>query len=110
MVRRDYSVRCRRCGHPYKPEDISRVRTCIFCRKISEVRSRDKKLDMLVADIRRYFNSSKNFPVKDLVLKWLILKFDVNNETVNSYINELISKKVVEVYNDGFYDRVRVLD
>ena len=110
MVKRDYLVRCRRCRHPYNPEDISRVRTCVFCRKSMDAHTREKKLQIMVKIIKRYFNSSKNFPNKDLVFKWATLKFDVRSSTVNSYFNEMINNKLIEIYDDGFNERVRILD
>ncbi len=110
MVNDDYLVRCKRCGFPYSPENMSRVRTCVFCRKATDVHSRKKKIRMILKNIKKYFNSAKHFPIKENVLKWASLKFDVSDETGLSYLKELIEKNKVEIYDDGFYERVRLLD
>ncbi len=105
---RDYQIRCKRCGYPYYTENIDR-RICVFCRRKTDVRSRKKKLNIMVNSIKDFADSRKVCPNKDRVIKWISAKFEVNKNTVKSYIKELMDEKKVEIFNDGHYDRVKVI-
>ena len=88
MVFRDYKVRCKRCGIPYIPDNVSRIRTCIFCRK-SQVQKRDDRLRVLMNDIKKFTETQKAMPTSEIVMTWIKLKFDVEESTVKSYLKEL---------------------
>ena len=102
-----YQIRCRRCGYAYYPQNIDN-RICTFCRKNLDVHSRKERLEIMINSIRDYSNSRKIFPIKDTVIKWIISKFEVNKNTVNSYMKELLDKQIIKIYTDGPYERVKL--
>ncbi len=109
MVYRDYLVRCKRCHIPYKPDNVSRIRTCVFCRK-SLISGRTDRLNQLVSDIGRYTNTQNSLPTKDIVKTWIKLKFEVEDKTTNSYLRELEEAKLITFIEDECIKKVKLLN
>lgn len=109
MVFRDYLVRCKRCRIPYKPDNVSRIRTCVFCRKTDEA-SRDERLKILVNDIKRFTETQNRMPTNKIVKTWIKLKFGVEDSTVNSYLKELEDLKMITFIEDECITKVKLLN
>lgn len=109
MIKRDYMIRCKRCNIPYKPENVSRIRTCIYCRR-SEISERSERLKMLITDIKNYYYSHNIYPTSEIVRKWISLKFEVSDGTIDSYFKELEKLNVIKVVNGDYIDRVKLLN
>ncbi|VVB74172.1 Uncharacterised protein [Candidatus Tiddalikarchaeum anstoanum] len=107
MIKRDYMIRCKRCNIPYKPENVSRIRTCIYCRK-SEVSSRTDRLKILVNDIKNYYASHHIYPSTDIVKTWINLKFEVSDSTADSYFKELAKITVVREADEKYIEQVKI--
>ena len=107
MVFRDYMVRCKRCNIPYKPDNVSRIRTCIFCRKVL-IDSRSERLKTLVNDIRKYTATQNCMPTKDIVKTWIRFRFDVEDSTSNSYLKELEESKEISFIDDDCLKRIKL--
>ena len=73
---------------PYKPVNVSRIRTCIFCRK-SNIPHRRDRLKTLITDIKTYSETQNCLPTSEIVKSWIKLKFSVEESTVKSYLKEL---------------------
>ena len=109
MVFRDYMVRCKRCRVPYKPDNVSRIRTCVFCRK-SSIDKRNDRLNVLVNDIKRYTDTQNCLPSSEIVKKWIKLKYEVEDATVNSYLKELEAMKVITFIEDECIKKIKLLN
>ena len=109
MVYRDYMVRCKRCNIPYIPDNVSRIRTCIFCRKSLEMH-RSERLKTLVTDIQRYSSTQRCLPTSEIVKTWIKLKYDVEDSTVKSYLKELEDMKLIKFIEDECDERVKLLN
>jgi hypothetical protein len=109
MVFRDYMVRCKRCHIPYKPDNVSRIRTCIFCRK-SHVDRRNDRLNILINDIKTYTTTQNALPTNEIVKTWIKLKFQVEDSTVNSYLKELEELGIIAFIEDECIKRVKLLN
>jgi len=109
MVFRDYMVRCKKCNIPYIPDNVSRIRTCVFCRR-SLVTQRSDRLNVLVSDIRRYSETQNGLPTKEILKTWIKLKFEVEDSTANSYIKELESSKIIGFIEEECIKKVKLLN
>lgn len=109
MIKRDYMIRCKRCNIPYKPENVSRIRTCIYCRK-SEISNRTDRLKILVGDIKNYYCSHNSYPTSEIVRKWISLKFEVSDSTIDSYFRELERLNCIKLVSDNYLEHVKLLN
>ncbi|MBN1924068.1 MAG: hypothetical protein JW791_04910 [Nanoarchaeota archaeon] len=108
MVFRDYMVRCKRCNIPYKPDNVSRIRTCVFCRR-SLLTSRSDRLNCLISNIKRYSETQNCLPSKEILKTWIKYKFEVEDSTINSYIKELEDSKMITFIDDECIKRVKLI-
>lgn len=109
MIKRNYKVRCKRCGIPYNPVNVSRIRTCIFCRK-SPITARSERLDILTNHIQRFYETQHSFPTSAIVRKWIGLKFDVRDSTIDSYFKELEKHNLIEFVKDNYVEQIKLLN
>ena len=109
MVFREYMVRCKKCHIPYKPDNVSRIRTCVFCRK-SNIDKRIDRLNVLVNDINKYTITQNALPTNEVVKTWIKLKFQVEDSTVNSYLKELEEMKYIAFIEEECIKRVKLLN
>ena len=109
MVFRDYMVRCKRCNIPYIPDNVSRIRTCVFCRK-SFVEDRDERLKILAKDINRFTKTQKRMPSTDIVRTWAKLKFGVCDSTINSYLKEMENKENIVLIEENCKEKIKLLN
>ncbi len=110
MVFRDYLVRCKRCKIPYKPVNMSRIRTCVFCRRKPDITSKEERLNVLVEDIKRFIETEDRLPTKDIVKTWIKLKFEVGESTARSYLNELEARGEIGFINESDMEKIKLLN
>lgn len=84
MVFRDYLVRCKRCKIPYIPKNVSRIKTCIFCRRNPE-EDKNERLKIINGDIKIYSQTQGNEPTDEIIKLWIKLKFDLSDKKTDEY-------------------------
>ena len=109
MVFRDYKVRCKKCKIPYHPDNVSRIRTCVFCRT-SNVEDRSERLKVLVDDIKTYSETQGLLPTKEIVETWIRLKFGVSDSTIYSYLKELEEMGLIAFVQKDNNIRIKLLN
>ncbi|MDD4352965.1 MAG: hypothetical protein PHN56_00755 [Candidatus Nanoarchaeia archaeon] len=96
MVFRDYLVRCKRCKIPYIPKNVSRIKTCIFCRRcVSE--DKTERLNIVKADIQKYYETQGIMPTNEIVKIWIKLKFDLSDKKTDEYYKFLEKQNVITI-------------
>lgn len=88
MVFRDYLVRCKRCKVPYIPKNVSRIKTCIFCRR-NPAEGKTERLSIILNDIETYIETQKALPTEAIIKMWIKLRFDLSDKMVTEYYNSL---------------------
>ena len=94
MVFRDYMVRCKRCKIPYIPDNVSRIRTCIFCRKSIEL-DKKKRMEMLIDNIKKYSETQLRDPTEEIVKTWIKFKFNLTEKEIIKYLNNIKKLKFI---------------
>jgi len=92
-------VRCKRCKLPYVPSNVSRIRTCVFCRKML-ITDRKERVLNIVNDIKRYSETQGFAPTQDVVKTWIKFKFSIGENTCNSYLKELKNFESITFFED----------
>lgn len=96
MVFRDYLVRCKRCKIPYIPKNVSRIKTCIFCRR-NPAESKEERIGIIKEDIQKYYETQGLMPTDLIVKTWMRLKFDLAEKKAEELLKYLQKQNVVSV-------------
>jgi hypothetical protein len=96
MVFRDYLVRCKRCKIPYIPKNVSRIKTCIFCRR-NPAESKEERIRIIKADIQKYYETQRLMPTDLIVKTWMRLKFDLAEKKAEELFKYLQKQSVVSI-------------
>ncbi|MFA5303371.1 MAG: hypothetical protein WC393_02435 [Candidatus Nanoarchaeia archaeon] len=96
MVFRDYLVRCKRCKIPYIPKNVSRIKTCIFCRR-NPAENKIERINIVKADIQKYYETQGMMPTSEIIKLWIKLKYDLSDKKTEEYFKFLEKQSTITV-------------
>jgi hypothetical protein len=96
MVFRDYLVRCKRCKIPYIPKNVSRIKTCIFCRR-NPAEDKNERLNIIKSDIQKYYETQGIMPTNEIIKVWIRLKFDLSVKKTEEYYKFLGKQNIISI-------------
>ena len=94
MVFRDYLVRCKRCKIPYIPKNVSRIKTCIFCRR-NPAEGKTERINLVKEDIQKYYETQGLMPTPEIIKLWIKLKFDLCDKKTEEYYRFLEKQSTI---------------
>jgi hypothetical protein len=96
MVFRDYLVRCKRCKIPYIPKNVSRIKTCVFCRR-NPAEDKIERINIIKDDIKKYYETQGNMPTDTIIKLWIKLKYDLSDKQRDEYFKFLEKQNTITV-------------
>jgi hypothetical protein len=96
MVFRDYLVRCKRCKIPYIPKNVSRIKTCIFCRR-NPAENKIERANIVKSDIQKYYETQGILPTANIIKTWIKLKFDLSDKKADDFFKFFEKQNVASV-------------
>ena len=96
MVFRDYLVRCKRCKVPYIPKNVSRIKTCIFCRR-NPAENKSERCGIVKSDIQKYYETQGFMPTPEIVKLWIKLKFDLSDKKTDEFYRFLERQSTITI-------------